>query len=160
MTRIGRPPNRPADVWRYVQVGGPNECWLWTGATRRRGYGVFSVECRDYVAHRLVFQVATGTDPGDNYVCHKCDNPRCCNPAHLFLGTPTDNVRDMLAKGRARPPRGEQHHSAKLTIEQVRDIRRRRAAGEKLIDLSREFGVGDARLSVIVNHPEKAWRHA
>lgn len=59
-----------------------------------------------------------------------------------------------------REARGEDHYGAKLTVAQVREIRARRAAGEKLIDLAREFGVGDARLSVIVNHPEKAWAHA
>jgi hypothetical protein len=156
----GRPPNPPERLWKYVDERGEDECWLWRGAVRRRGYGVFSLNGRSVVAHRLAYELATGEAPGEKLVCHRCDNPRCCNPAHLFLGTHTDNVRDMLEKGRGRPPRGEQHHSAKLTVTAVREIRRRRAAGEKLVDLAREYGVGDARLSVIVNHPDKAWRHA
>lgn len=92
-------------------------------------------------------------------VCHHCDNPPCCNPAHLFLGTALDNVRDMLNKGRERPAYGRRHHAAKLTEEQVREIRARRARGEKLVDLAEEFHVGGPRLSVITRHPEKAWRH-
>ncbi len=156
----GRPANTLADVWKFVAVGEPDECWPYTGAKRRRGYGAFALNKRSLPAHRAVFQDATGIDPGDRMVCHTCDNPPCCNPAHLFLGTATDNVHDMLSKGRARPPRGEQHHGAKLTVDQVREIRTRRAAGEKLVDIAREYDVGDARLSVIVNHPDKAWSHA
>lgn len=106
----GRPVNQPEDVWRYVAVGAPDECWPWQGATRRRGYGIFSVNHKNYVASRIVYEITTGMPPGSLFVCHRCDNPPCCNPAHLFLGTATDNVRDMLAKGRARPPRGKSHH--------------------------------------------------
>lgn len=98
----GRPTNRPEDLWKYVAVGAPDECWPWTAATRRRGYGIFTVNRRNFVAHRLAFQVATGIDPGELLVCHTCDNPPCCNPAHLFLGTNSDNMRDMVAKGRDR----------------------------------------------------------
>lgn len=159
MKRIGRPPNQPADVWRYVDIGAPDECWPWTGGKRRRGYGVFSLNGKSVVAHRLAYELSTGEDPGALIVCHRCDNPPCCNPAHLFLGSYADNVRDMLDKGRARPPRGEAHHGAKLDESVVREIRQRRAAGEKLVDLAREFGIGDSRLSVICNHPDKAWRH-
>jgi hypothetical protein len=119
----------------------------------------FTVAFKTHPAHRIAFWSATGIDPGGLMVCHRCDNPPCCNPAHLFLGTHTENVHDMLAKGRTNPPRGERHHGAKLTAEQVREIRTRRAAGETLVDLGREFGVGGARLSVIVNHPDKAWSH-
>jgi hypothetical protein len=157
--KIGRPANRMEDVWRYVQVGEPDECWPWTAAKRRRGYGTFTLARRNYVAHRIVYQVATGVDPGDRLVCHTCDNPPCCNPAHLFLGTHTDNVRDMLTKGRGRPPHGTRHHGAKLTEEDVREIRRRAATGEKLVTISRDYAVGQPRLSVIVRHPDKAWRH-
>lgn len=157
--RHGRTANRVEDVWKYVDKRGPNDCWPWTAARRRRGYGAFTVARKNLVAHRVAFQAATGIDPADKLVCHSCDNPPCCNPAHLFLGTATENVHDMLAKGRANPPRGENHHGAKLTEEEVREIRRRRAAGEKLIDLAKEFGVADSRLSVLVNHPERNWSH-
>jgi hypothetical protein len=152
--------NVPEDVWKFVDKRGEDDCWPWTGARRRRGYGVFTLNSESVVAHRLVYLVATGEDPGDFLVGHKCDNPPCCNPAHLFLGSHTDNVHDMLDKGRARPPRGEAHHTAKLTVEQVREIRRRAARGEKLVVLSAEFGVSDGRLSDIVRYPDLHWSHA
>ena len=98
----GRPANRLDDLWKYVKVGGADECWPWQAASRRRGYGIFSVLKKDYVASRVAYQLATGTDPGELFVLHRCDNPPCCNPAHLFLGTHSDNMRDMVAKGRDR----------------------------------------------------------
>lgn len=156
----GRPANALEDVWRWIARGADDECWLWQGAFRGRGYGAFALNRKTLPAHRAAFHAATGIDPAGLLVCHSCDNPSCCNPAHLFLGTHTDNVRDMLAKGRARPPRGEAHHAAKLTVAQVRTIRRRRAAGEKLIDLAREYDVCDGRLSSLCRHPEKNWSHA
>lgn len=156
---IGRPPNTLQDVWKYVDKRGHDECWPWTGALRRGGYGAFTLKRRGVVASRAAFHSSTGIDPGTHFVCHSCDNPACCNPAHLFLGSATDNVRDMNTKGRGRPPKGSSHWSTRLTEDAVRDIRRRRSAGEKLNDLSSEYGVSASRLSVIVNHPDKAWSH-
>ena len=87
------------------------------------------------------------------YVCHTCDTPSCVNPEHLFLGTPAENQADMARKGRAVGMRqgGEHHPMAKLTIAQVNEIRARRAAGEKLKDLARSFGVSESNVSVVAN---------
>lgn len=156
--RIGRPPNSPEDLWKRVQVGEPGECWPWQGYVPLNGYGQISIERRGILVHRLAYQLATGDDPGDLFVCHSCDNKRCCNPAHLFLGTNGDNQRDASAKGRLQ--HGSRHHAAKLTEEAVREIRRRRAAGEGRNALAREFGIGGAQLGAIVNFPEKNWAHA
>lgn len=95
------------------------------------------------VAHRAAFQAATGIDPGEKLVCHSCDNPPCCNPAHLFLGTETDNVRDMLAKSRHGGPR------ARLTVADVLTIRELLATGRTQVAIAAEFGVSSPHISRI-----------
>lgn len=115
--------NVPQDVWTRVDIREPDECWPFLGARNAKGYGQMRVKMRQHPAHRLAYATATGTEPGDLCVLHRCDNPPCCNPAHLFLGTHGDNNRDTAAKGRTA--RGELHHKAKLTAEQVRTIDRK-----------------------------------
>jgi hypothetical protein len=90
--------------WNHVAVGGLDECWPWAAA-KADGYGRFKIEGRLYSAHRIAYTLARGViPPGTGYhgtiVMHACDNPACCNPLHLKLGTNRDNVRDMVAKGR------------------------------------------------------------
>ncbi len=91
--------------WRYVKRNGPDECWPWIGpiAKYRRGYGQFKRDGRrgkSENAHRLAWEYVNGEPPSHLFVCHRCDNPPCCNPAHLFLGTPKENHDDMVMKGR------------------------------------------------------------
>lgn len=90
------------------------------------GYATVKLNGVYYFAHRLAYRLAKGRDPGQKLVCHTCDNPPCCNPLHLFLGTTLTNMRDKIAKGRARsnPPMGIDHCNAKLTVAKVRAIRR------------------------------------
>lgn len=89
--------------WRYVEKRGDDECWEWTGSRFAKGYGVFCLNKRDRIgAHRMSWTLTNGPIQGRLWVLHRCDNPPCCNPAHLFLGTPVDNVRDMHMKGRDR----------------------------------------------------------
>jgi hypothetical protein len=102
-------------------------CIEWTGAALQRGYGLFRVAKtrRNILAHRFAWQQKHGEIPDEMYVCHRCDNPKCVNVNHLFLGTPKDNVDDMIAKGRKvnAPSPGARNGRAKLTEEDVNDIR-------------------------------------
>jgi hypothetical protein len=92
--------------WKKVdQSGGPDACWVWTaGRGGTMGYGSFQMgtyrNTHHVRAHRMAWELTNGPIPAGKYVCHRCDNPPCCNPAHLFLGTQGDNLRDMYAKGR------------------------------------------------------------
>ncbi len=120
--------------WNFVKMGRHEECWEWTGARDNRGYGRFHVGAAgssSRLAHRISYGLKTGQSP--EAVCHHCDNPPCCNPAHLFGGTRTLNHQDMVSKGRHRVPRiaarGELHHMAKLSNEDAKEIRRLYALG-------------------------------
>lgn len=105
---------------------GPWGCWLWTGSKNAKGYGQISIAwSKPAFTHRVAWMIAHGEWPGELCVLHRCDVPACCNPDHLFLGTRADNNADMRAKGRAgfSPRGGEECGKAKLTWQQVREIR-------------------------------------
>jgi hypothetical protein len=114
------------------------------------GYGRVWTGTHAGFAHRAAFELGHGQSPGEAMVCHRCDNPPCCNPAHLFLGTRGDNNRDARDKGIGRARFGVANHAAKLTDEEVSAIRRR-AVTEPQVALAREFGVSKAQVSRIVS---------
>lgn len=130
--------------WAKVDKSG--DCWIWTGCRSQLGYGQIS----GYRAHRVSWQLAHGMDsiPAGMFVCHKCDNPPCVNPAHLFLGTARDNNADRARKGRGVYLRGPAHHQAvkNLDADKVRailsDPRPRRA-------VARVFGISPGTVSRI-----------
>lgn len=157
MTRIGRPPNTVDSVWLRVEKRGPDDCWPWRGVTSNAGYGLICIQRRTQGAHRAAYESAMGEAPGDLFVCHSCDNKVCCNPAHLFLGTNADNQRDASAKGLLA--HGSRHHGAKLTEDDVREIRRRREKGESQYSLARAFGIGRPQIAAITNRPHENWAH-
>jgi hypothetical protein len=134
--------------WGNVNVADYSACWEWKLADSGKGYGSVTVggrAGRAYGAHRVAFCVANGFViqrlPSSLMVCHACDNRRCCNPEHLFLGEAVDNTHDMIRKGRQAIQAGERASRAKLTWAEVADIRRRRADGETWASLGRSFGV-------------------
>jgi hypothetical protein len=150
---------RFAERVRATEVG----CWEWIGPKVGAGYGRVSFGGRHRIAHRLIYNLCIGTVANKAIeVCHNCpggDNPACCNPAHLWLGTHTDNMADASAKGRIKTPglKGEKHPSAKLTDDLVRELRRRRAAGEGVCSLAAEFGLSPAAVSEAASG--KKWGH-
>ena len=131
-----------------------SDCIPWQGG-KSNGYG-WDSKRRAY-AHRVAYEEAHGAIPAGHYVCHRCDNPICVNPAHLFAGSPQANHDDTHAKGRARRARGEQVNTARLTAEQVLDIRRRVAEGATRAALAREYGVVWKTINRIVQR--KYWTH-
>ena len=88
--------------WAKIALREPGRCWMWTGAKRRRGYGAIKRDRRVISAHRLAWASVHGDIPAGMHILHTCDKPGCCNPAHLRVGTPAENMQDMHRKGRSR----------------------------------------------------------
>ena len=149
--------NHPLRFWKFVDTsGGPDACWIWTGTVVRR-YGSFGISSsKRYRAHRYSWELAHGEIDDGMLVCHKCDNPLCVNPRHLFLGTQKDNMRDAMAK--RRHASGERHGNARLTDEAVRAIRQLHSSGKHTYSaLGRQFGVHETVIANIVKR--LSWRH-
>lgn len=138
--RRGRSPGpNVAKFWSKVdKSGGPEACWPWTGATNELGYGVTQFDGRAALAHRKAWALTNGPIPDDKLVCHRCDSPPCCNPAHHFLGTNADNMADMAAKGRAR--------CKKLGVDGASRALDRIDAGESQASVCRDMGVSPSTL--------------
>ena len=121
MTQLEKAPSRPFDAkvfalfWSKVIVNGASDCWPWRAGLTTKGYGNFSLNGIHTHAHRVAYWLAIGEIPINMFVCHGCDNRKCCNPSHLFLGTDQDNTIDMVQKGR--------HGMAKLNCVKVKRIR-------------------------------------
>lgn len=139
------------------------ECWNWHGPKIKSGYGRVNFGNKSYGAHRFSYQYYISSIPEGMFVCHKCDNPCCVNPAHLFIGTIQDNNADCVNKGRhitfpnAKRPKGSKHALSKLTEKEVMQIKRYIAEGMKDSDI---FSLFNVSLSAI-NHIriKRTWKH-
>lgn len=130
-------------------------CWNWIRSLAgSSGYGQMYYNGQDRRAHRVAWILFRGPIPAGLYVLHHCDNPRCVNPDHLFLGTIADNTADMMAKGRDNPRRGERSPHHKLTEEDVREIRSSSLSGAAM---ARKFQMGEAEISRIRRGVR--WKH-
>lgn len=142
--------------WNKVAISGLDNCWTWTGRPNEKGYGLISLNSKEYRAHRVSFNLSRqrSLNEGVN-ICHSCDNPACCNPVHLFEGTPRDNSDDMVAKGRSAF--GERHSHAKLKEAEVLEIIEMRKTGMLQREIAAAFGVARRTISLITTG--KRWKH-
>ena len=148
--------------WAKVEKRGPEECWPWIGGCNPQGYGRLQDANREnsvVLAHRASYELAFGISPGDECVLHRCDNPPCVNPAHLWLGTKAENNRDMGDKGRAVVPglKGENHPNAWLTDTKVLEMLGLVREGWLQADVARAYGVDRGNLWAMVKG--KSWKH-
>jgi hypothetical protein len=158
-------PQRTIEERLRARIDTSGDCWLWTGTTKKTGYGHMSVAYRKLLVHRLAYSVWVGPIPPGLLVCHHCDNPPCVRPDHLFLGTHRDNMQDMIRKGRqsyaswaGRPwsgaRRGERNPFAKLTEAQAQAIRSSDRSDAELACLH-----GVSRRTVNDIRAGRAWPH-
>lgn len=144
--------------WSSVGRGADSECWNWKLSTNGVGYGMFFLSGRRHLCHRISWTLFNGAIPAGMCVLHKCDNPNCVNPSHLFLGTQGDNMRDCIAKGRrvTVAPTGEKCHLAKLTdadVVRIRSIYRR----GKATSIAATYGVTKCTINKIIRR--NTWKH-
>ena len=154
-------PNRyPSLIDRFwnsvVKTDNKDDCWGWSGQ-KTKGYGRLSIGHTGWVMiHRLSWTIHNGEIPQGKMVLHKCDNPPCSNPCHLFIGTQKDNISDAARKGRLNTSRGEAHRH-KLTTVQVLEIRRTFESGETKLSISKKFKTSRSNVQAIVNRI--TWTH-
>lgn len=131
-----------------------NSCWDWTEALNSSGYGKFSIGYGEIRVHRYMWELENGPVPNGMVVMHICDRPICCRPSHLKLGTPRDNIDDMMAKGRQLS--GERNPAAILDWRRVREIRRRWDEGDGYEMMAKEYGVSKSTTYAIVTN--RIWK--
>ena len=159
-----------SDFWSRVERA--EDCWTWTGPRFPSGYGRTRIGQLQTTAHRVAWMLTNGPIPSGMVVMHTCDNPPCVRPAHLTLGSYRDNARDMVEKRRAFPQnhpdrmaRGERSGRARLTEQQVEEIRARLTAGESRSSIARGYGVRPQTISNIAlgytwgTFESMPWRH-
>lgn len=146
--------------WEKVDTNGPvpqhrpelGPCWIWTAQTDKYGYGKFSLNKKKAKAHRVAYILTYGPIPDNLLACHRCDNPICVNPGHLFLGTVADNANDRASKAGCIPSK-----AIKLTIEKANEIRRlRNQEGLGYKQLAQRYNVAPTTIQSIING--KTWR--
>lgn len=143
--------------WSRVAVtANPDKCWEWQGFCDNHGYGRIAWHKKPHLASRILWELTYGVSPGKLWVLHKCDNPKCVNPRHLFLGTRQDNIADMYAKG--RQAKGEMVPNHKLSASDVLSIRKQYSdGGVKFTELAAQFNVDRRTIHKIIIRTRWAW---
>lgn len=155
----GKNPKKPIAYrfWSKVNIPDLFSCWNWTAAKDLGGYGMFQIAGKTCRAHRFAFELCCGPIPNGKFICHSCDNPKCCNPSHMFPGTPKENVADMFNKNRQGIFIGERNSQSKLTEEDVLSIRSLRQQGMRQATIAAKFDMSPMAISRIVLR--KTWTH-
>jgi len=145
-------------AWSRVAVANPGDCWPWKGTLNRWGYGQCQQNGHAVNASRAAYIDAAGSIAEGLVVCHKCDNPACCNPAHLFAATQAENLADCRNKGRQRYRTGADHHraTAKLTPQMVMEARRLYKMGVSQSEIGRRWNIHPSAISRAVRG--ESWR--
>lgn len=145
--------NSEEDFWKHI-VKKPNGCWIWTGFCNPQGYGFFSWQGKNHLAHRLSLQFS-GVDVTDKIACHHCDTPSCCNPDHLYAGTKQSNSDDARSRNRLRRSPGSSNPNAKLSEQEVLHIRN--------IPYKQAVALYSHKVSVghicTIKYTKKGWHH-
>jgi hypothetical protein len=140
-----------------------DDCWNWTAGKDKNGYGQIKINRKQFRAHRVMYEAVKGSIPKGLVVMHSCDNPSCVNPDHLQIGTNKDNSQDMIKKGRkhlifgGENQRGEKNGRALITEDDVREIRKRHANGERQVDIAIDYGLTQIGVSKITTR--RTWKH-
>lgn len=147
-------------LWSKIDVRSENECWVWQGAKTTAGYGVIRINYILKYAHRLTWMLHYKSDiPKKGQICHTCDNPPCCNPAHLFLGSQADNMKDAANKGRIKEKvhRGITHHTTHLKEKDIRKIRHLGQTDIPHQEIGNYFGISRMSVNDIIH--KRTWQH-
>jgi len=134
------------DFWKNVEIGDAADCWPWLRGKNKGGYGQLQLDGKKRLAHRVAWDISKIETCDGWLVCHTCDNPECCNPAHLYRGTYQDNVRDMLQRRVYKSRPGEDNPTAKLNWTKVREIR---ASDQHPVELASIYGVSRSTIDKI-----------
>jgi len=134
-----------------------SECWNWISSKNEKGYGAISIKNKHCIAHRESYKIFIGKIPKKQLVCHRCDNPSCINPSHLFLGNDKINSDDKIKKGRLVSSPGSKNGNSKLNEKDVIKIKLKINKGYNLVALAKEFNVTPESIYYIKNN--KTWRH-